>query len=112
MSEAGGREALQRLGLALPFLLKRSSLAQADLAQELGESRIPIKIPYKGPRMFRFFLNPKGFGTGRIQAPPVQQCPPCRVPAVLCPLGLLGQRETVLFLPCGHLSPATVRVPG
>lgn len=85
-------------GVAFPRLI---------LAQELGESWIPINISYEGHRVFRFFLNSKGCDTERLQASPVQKCPPCIVSLWV----LLGPREIVLFLLCGYLSPSVVLCP-
>lgn len=56
---------------------KGVALSRLILAQEQGESGVPIKISPEGLSVFRFFLNPRGFGTGRNEAPPVQQRPPC-----------------------------------
>ena len=72
-------ERLQRFGsrLCLSFLIKGVALPMLNLAQEPEESWTPINISYKGQRVFRFFLNSKGFDTERIQASLIQQFPPC-----------------------------------
>ena len=68
------------------------ALSRLIWTPELGMSGLPINISYEGHRVCRFALNSKGFDTGRIQASPAQQCPPCRVAAALCPLGTLGAK--------------------
>lgn len=77
MSEAAGGETSEMWVLALR-LLPDKGVAQPmlNLAQEPGESWMPINISYKGQRVFRFFLNSKGFDTERIQASLLQQCLP------------------------------------
>lgn len=85
-------------GLALPRLI---------LAQEQGESGIPINISSKGHRVFRFFLNPRGFGTGRNQAPPTQQCPPRSHCGPAPPGGLLDRGKSCCFSLVATSLPAT-----
>lgn len=105
MSEAGGRETLQRLESWLwPSFLKRVGLAQADFGPRTG---IPINISSKGHRVFRFFLNPRGFGTGRNQPPPAQQCPPRSHCGPAPPGGLLGRGKSCCFSLVATSLPAT-----
>lgn len=102
-------EKLQRFGswLCVSFLI-RGWPCPCKIWLKNQQSPGCLYIFLRKGRVFSFFLNSEGFDSERIQASQTQQCPPCSHYSRGPSGGLSAPRETVLFLHCGHLSPATV----